>query len=99
MTLDFTVLFNNIDLSDLDKIVNSNFRKYKIQHSPPQYVDAKYFQTLTNFIIIRNNHLLQSSKLYLQKSGVPQGACTSSVLADLYLHDMNLNLKTTIYYF
>ena len=76
VTLDFTDLFNNNDLSDLNNVINSHFKKYKNQLNLPHNVGAKYFQTSTNFII-RNNHLLQDSKVYLQKEGIPQGSCDS----------------------
>ena len=68
-------LFLQIDMCNFNKVINSNFPKYKNQLILPHYVDAKYFQTLTKFVI-RNNHLLHYSKIYLQKAGNRQGGCT-----------------------
>ena len=57
MAFDFTDFFKNINLSDLNKVINSNFTKCKNKLNPVNYVDSKYFETLTNFIIINNNLL------------------------------------------
>ena len=66
VSFDFTDLFTNIYLSDPNKVINLQFKKYKNKLNFLNHADANYFQTLTNFII-RNNHYLQNSKLYLQK--------------------------------
>ena len=66
MIFDFTDLFNSINLLYLSKVINLQFKKYKNKLNFLNHADANYFQTLTNFII-RNNHYLQNSKLYLQK--------------------------------
>ena len=73
MTFDFADLNSNIDLLDLNKVINLQFKKYKNQLNLLNHVDATYFQT--NFIS-SNNHLLQNSKLYLQKERILQGDCT-----------------------
>lgn len=90
ITLDFKDLFNNIYLSDLSDIINSMFCLYQNQLTLPDKVDANYFKTLTNFIIFKN-YLLQNDTIYLQKVGIPQGGCTSSILADLYLYHYESN--------
>ena len=83
MTFNFTYLLNDIDLSDLNMVINLQFKKniiINLFHS----ADAKYFQALTNSII-RNNHLLQDSIIYLQTEGITQNGCTKILLADEHL--------------
>lgn len=92
VTFDFKDLFNNINLSDLFTIINSLFIKFRPHLSLPTHVDAEYFSTLTNFIIY-NNYILQDNSLYLQTIGIPQGGCSSSLLADLYLYHYEHHFK------
>ena len=68
MPYDLRDLFNNIYLLDylFIKVINLQFRKYKNQLNFSNYVDANYFQILTNFII-RNKHLLQNSKYVTER--------------------------------
>ena len=43
VSFDFTDLFTNIYLSDPNKVINLQFKKYKNQLNLLQYADAKYF--------------------------------------------------------
>ena len=53
-TYDFTDLFNNINLNDLNHNINSLFQKYYSKLKLPSNVDYDYFQTLINFTINNN---------------------------------------------
>ena len=85
VTYDFKDLFNNINLNDLNKIINDLFKDYFTQLQLPNNISIDYFRTLTNFII-NNNYIMQNSLIYHQESGIAQGGCSSSMLADLFLY-------------
>ena len=46
VTYDFTGLFKNINLNDLNHIINSLFKKYYFKLKLPNNVAYDYFQTL-----------------------------------------------------
>ena len=73
---------------------NLQFKKYKNQLNLPHYVDTKYFQTSTNFII-RNKNLPQNSN---NKEFYKVVLHQVYLLIYIYVI-MSLNLKTIIYYF
>lgn len=81
-TYDFKDLFNNIQIPDLHKVIHSLYKEYFLKHKIP--IDEAYFKRLLNFIL-NNNFIVYDKTIYSQISGIPQGGCASSMLANLYL--------------
>ena len=83
--------------SDFDMVINLQFKECKNQINLSHCVDAKYFYTLTNFII-RKNHLLQDSKMYFQKKKEFYKAFVPQVYLLIYIYTiLSLNLKTSYF--
>lgn len=84
-TYDFKDLFNNINISDLSKVINALFNQHKNSLSLKENITTDFFKKLTNFILY-NNFIVYNTTIFKQKIGIPQGGCASSILADLYLY-------------
>ena len=83
-------------MQDLNKITNSQFQGYYFQLQQFNNVDMKYFKTVANFII-NNKYIMHNSKIYYEKSEIPQGGCSSITLADLLLYNYEKNFKVIIF--
>ena len=61
----------------------------------PNNIDYDYFHILINFIM-SNNFIMHNSKISLQTSGIAQGVCSSSMLADLFLYHYEYEYKNNL---
>ena len=95
-TFDFKDLFNSINISDLNKVILSLYNDYFNNHPNLNHANFTHFKNLLYFVIFKN-YIFQGNQLYLQVSGVPQGGCSSSMLANLYLLYYELSFTSSDY--
>ena len=79
-SFDFSNLFDNIDLFDLQRVLIILFHQFNIK----EICTLKKFNSLISFSLF-NVFVHCGSEIYKQKRGVPQGGSISSILCNIYL--------------
>lgn len=88
-TFDFQNLFDSINTHDLFNVICNLFSQFIVSKNLPQ-TQLQYFSKLLKFVLFEN-YIHQLNSIYKQQFGIPQGACSSSMLANLYLYCFELN--------
>ncbi|XP_049832300.1 uncharacterized protein LOC126272991 [Schistocerca gregaria] len=82
-SLDITNLYTNIPVKETIEIIKNNLLKHKNLALPEIY---EFIDLLT--LVLSHNYFSFNNKMYQQKEGLAMGSCLASLLADIFINNL-----------
>lgn len=82
-SLDITNLYTNIPVKETIEIIKNNLLKHKTLTLPEIY---EFIDLLT--LVLSHNYFSFNNKMYQQKDGLAMGSCLASLVADIFINNL-----------
>lgn len=100
-SFDIVNLYTNIPVKETISIIKNNLLKYKKLSLPEIY---EFIEILT--LVLSHNYFSFNNKFYKQEDGLAMGSCLASLLANIYINQLetsffktNMRIKEKIIYY